>query len=69
MNVNQKTMIKTTTIELNEEDVINVLKQFVSVTYNVSVTDIQFYTGVRGNYDHGSAVEYVKSVICECEQL
>lgn len=62
-------MIKTTTIELTEEDVINVIKTYVGVTYNVSVSDIQFYTGVRGDYDRGNAVEYVKSVTCECEQL
>ncbi len=60
-------MNKDTTITLTEEDVNAAVKNYIESKLgpNEMVKDITYFTGVRGDYDRGTAVEYVKEFYIE----
>ncbi|MDA3880526.1 MAG: hypothetical protein PF436_09070 [Prolixibacteraceae bacterium] len=60
-------MNKSIIVELNEEDVELAIKEYIRINYQVEVKSIRMQTGVIGNYDNGTAEEYVKTVQCDCE--
>mgnify|MGYP000034086247 FL=1 len=59
------------TIELTEEDVNAAVRMYVKdrLAPNEVTGDIKYITRVRGDYDTGTAKEYVKSVYIEVNQL
>ena len=59
----KKTKIEVT---LSEEDIKEAIKQYVERHYELKVESMDFRTGVRGNYDKGTTIEYVRMCSCEC---
>ncbi len=58
-------------IELDEQDVQAAIKQYVKnrIEDDFSIEKIKMFTGVRGDYDKGSAEEYVRSVRVSLRKL
>ncbi len=55
------------TIKLTEQDVIAAVRNYVRDYTDIIIKeeDIKFFTGVRGDYDKGTAEEFVQSVVIE----
>lgn len=62
-----KKMIRRSGIELDENDVKLAIREFVERHYNTHIKSITMRTAVRGDYDKGTAEEYVRYVWCELE--
>lgn len=54
-------------VELTEQDVELAIKEYVKKHQELDVKKIRMRRLVRGDYDMGTAVEYVEMVWCECE--
>jgi Arc/MetJ family transcription regulator len=66
-NLNISESKKKVEITLDEEDVQEAIREYVEKHYKLSVKNIKMRTAVKGDYDRGNAVEYVKKVWCECD--
>lgn len=60
-------MEKTVEVELTEQEVETAIKEYVYKHQKLTVKSIRMRTSVKGDYDKGDAVEYVKKVWCQCE--
>lgn len=54
-------------IKLVEQDVISAVKEYAKLKLEATeiISTIKFHTGIRGDYDKGTAEEYVKSADLE----
>ena len=54
-------------IHLVEQDIVSAVKEYAKLKLEATeiIGTIKFHTGVRGNYDRGTAEEYVKSADLE----
>jgi hypothetical protein len=60
-----------TIIELTEEDVNAAIRIYIKekLAPNQVPSKIRYYTDVRGDYDKGTAKEFVKLVVVEINEL
>lgn len=54
-------------IELNEEDLRRAIEDYIYCESHLHIKEIRFSTGIKGSYDTGDAVEYVKNVWCDVD--
>ena len=59
-------MEKRTIIELTETDVETAIREYVDQLAEKRAIKMRFIMAVDGDYDRGTARQYVKKVICEC---
>ena len=51
-------------VRIEEDELTAIIKEVVSSRTGLNFDEIIFRTGVRGDYDKGNAVEFVREVIC-----
>lgn len=61
-------MKRTLEIELSEAEVRVAIMEYVDKHQGLEVLEMDFSTSVRGDYDRGDAEEYVRGVVCVCEE-
>lgn len=54
-------------VVLTEKDVNEIIKKHIENDYCVDVSSLTFSTGVRGDYDRGNAIEFVRTVTAKIE--
>ena len=59
-------MIEKLEVTLSEADVHIAIKEYIKKHNKLDVINMRFATSVRGDYDRGNAVEYIKAIYCDC---